>query len=66
MKPRPIIWGMIFSVVGAMGWAVSVVVAVASLGKLKFFANFFGIAMLASIPISILWEIGLMIKNRKR
>lgn len=57
MKHKPIIWGLIFMVVGAVGWVFSVVLAVVTLGKLRMLANIFGYIAFFSLPIAIVWEL---------
>ena len=63
MVRRPIIWGLIFFGIGAVGWVFSVVLAVVSLGKLKILANIFGIVFALSLPVTGIWELILWFKN---
>ena len=51
MVRRPIIWGVIFAIIGAVGWVFSVVLAVLTLGAFKILALFFGILFVASLSI---------------
>jgi len=64
MVRRPIIWGIILSIIGAVGWVFSVVLAVVSLGVLKPLTYVFGIIFLASLPVAIVWEIIRKIKKK--
>jgi hypothetical protein len=57
MVRRPIIWGLIFSGIGAVGWLFSVILAVITLGKLSWLANFFGWGALLSLIAGIILEI---------
>ena len=64
---KNILFWIILSVGAAIAWGVSVVLAVISGGHQVFSAaaNFFGIMMLASIPIGLLIEL-LKYINRKQ
>ncbi len=64
---KNILFWIILAIVGAVGWVVSVVLAVVSGGH-QFFstaANFFGMMMAASIPIGLFIELVKYIKKRK-
>jgi len=65
LKIRPILWGLIFFAIGAVGWVISVVLAVVSLGALVSLTYIFGILMIASLPVVIVWEIFLKFRKRK-
>ncbi|OGN04649.1 MAG: hypothetical protein A3B99_04030 [Candidatus Yanofskybacteria bacterium RIFCSPHIGHO2_02_FULL_44_12b] len=54
---RPILWGIIVLVLSAIGWVISVVLNVVTLGSLRWVSNMFGIIALFSIPASVIWEI---------
>mgnify|MGYP001562474105 CR=1 FL=1 len=63
---RPIYWGIIFFIIGALGWVTSVVFAVVTLGKFKLLANIFGYIFLTSLPAALLGElVGWIAKRRK-
>ena len=64
---RNILFWIILTAIGAVGWVVSVVFAVVSGGH-QFFstvANFFGIMMLASLPIGLVIELARYIWRKK-
>ena len=64
-KLRPILWGLIFFVIGAVGWVISVVLTIVSLGALVSLTYIFGTLMIASLPVAIVWEIFLKFRKRK-
>lgn len=66
MVRRPIIWGLIFFGIGAVGWVLSVVLAVVTLGQLSWLANFFGWFAAGSLPAAVIGELILWIKNRNK
>ena len=61
---RPIFWGLIFFGIGAVGWVVSVVLTVVSLGALKPLTYVFGILFLASLPVAAVLELIRKLKNK--
>lgn len=61
---RPIFWGLILCIIGALGWVVFTVVAVITLGTVRAPANFFGLLMAASLPVAAIVELGLWIRRR--
>src|SRR3989338_4402205 len=61
---RPIFWGLIFFGVGAVGWVVSVVLTIVTLGALKFLTYIFGILFALSLPVALVWELALWIKKK--
>ncbi len=63
---RNALFWIILAAGGAVGWVVSVVLAVVSGGHQVFSgaANFFGIMMLVSIPIGLIIELVKYLKNR--
>jgi len=65
MVRRPIIWGVIFAIIGAVGWVFSVVLAVITLGATKVIANIFGYLFILSLPVAGIWELIIWIKDRK-
>lgn len=65
MRHKPIIWGLIFFGIGAVGWVISVVLAVITLGSLKFLTYIFGYLFALSLPIGIVLEIILRLKRGK-
>ncbi|MEK9157665.1 MAG: hypothetical protein AAB638_00590 [Patescibacteria group bacterium] len=60
---RPIWWGVIFFVIGILGWVAGVVFAVVSVGKLRLLPNIFGIIAIISLPIALIAELARK-KNR--
>lgn len=54
---RPIYWGLIFFGVGAVGWVISVVLAVVTLGAFKSLTYVFGIIFAVSLPVATVWEL---------
>ncbi len=54
---RPIYLGIIFFIIGAVGWVTSVVFVVVTLGKFKMLANIFGAIFVASLPLALAGEI---------
>jgi len=62
---RPIFWGLIASAICAVGWVISTVFAVVTLGSFRTLANVFGILMIASVPVALVCEVILWIKKRK-
>lgn len=65
MHRRPIIWGLILFGVGAVGWVISVVLAVITLGKLSWLANMFGWFAVGSFIVGVGWELVLWIRRKK-
>lgn len=63
MIKRPIFLGAILSVVGLLGWWLSVILTVVSVGKFRDLSNFFGILMLSGLPVGIFIS---LIKRIKR
>ncbi len=63
---RPIYWGIIFFVLGALGWVTFIVFAVVTLGKFKLLANIFGVIFLASLPAALLGEFTRWIAKREK
>ncbi len=63
---KKILFWIILSVGAAVGWVVSVVLAVISGGHQVFSAaaNFFGFMMIACIPVGLFVELVKYIKNR--
>ncbi len=63
---RPILWGIIIFGLGLMGWVVSIVFNVLTLGKFREASNFIFVVTFAAIPVAILLElIRWFIKRRK-
>lgn len=62
---RPIYFGVLFFIIGAVGWVFSVVLAVVTFGTFKILALIFGILFLASLPLGLLGEIIRWLKKRK-
>ena len=60
---RPIWCGVIFFVIGILGWVAGVVFAVVSVGKLRLLPNIFGIIAIISLPIALIAELARK-KNR--
>ena len=54
---RPIYLGVLFFIIGAVGWVFSVVLAVVTLGAFKILALIFGILFIASLPFALFWEL---------
>lgn len=48
-----IIWGIVFFLIGAVGWVLSVVLTVATLGKFAPLAGFFGTLAVGSLPVAV-------------
>ncbi|MEK9186374.1 MAG: hypothetical protein AAB885_02180 [Patescibacteria group bacterium] len=63
---RPIFLGIVFFIIGAIGWVLSVVLAVVTLGKLKILATIFGILLIISLPIGILGELVRWLMRRRK
>lgn len=63
---RPIFWGLILFGIGAVGWVISVVLAVITLGALKLLTYIFGILFALSLPVAGIWELILWVKNRNK
>lgn len=61
---KPIIWGLIFFGISAIGWVLSVVLAVVTLGKLDWLANFFGWFGAGSLVAGVIWQIILYLSKR--
>jgi len=61
---RPIFWGLILFGVGAVGWVISVVLTVVTLGGLKFLTYIFGYLFALSLPVAGIWELIRWIKNK--
>jgi len=57
MAMRPILWGIILFLVGAVGWVFSAVLAVVTFGSFKVLANVFGILLVASLPVAAAFEL---------
>ena len=62
---RPIFWGIILMLIGAIGWVISVVLAVVTFGATKILANIFGIMFAISLPIALVAELIRWIRRRK-
>ena len=62
---RIIVLGIILTIVGAVGWATSVIFAVLSGGQFKWAANFFGIMMLICLPSALLIRLVQYLKKKK-
>lgn len=56
MKMRPIFWGLIFFAIGTVGWVISVVIAVVTLGAVKFLTYIFAAMFMLSLPVAGLFE----------
>ena len=54
---RPIFWGIILFLIGLAGWFISVIFSVVTLGGFRSVGNFFGLLMLASLPVAIVLEL---------
>ena len=63
---RPIFWGIILTVIGAIGWVISVVLAVVTFGAAKILTYIFGVLFIAGLPIAVIWELILKFKNKKK
>ncbi|MEK7464297.1 MAG: hypothetical protein AAB617_00780 [Patescibacteria group bacterium] len=63
---RPIFWGLILFAIGAVGWVISVVLAVVTFGKLKILANIFGIVFALSLPASLVLELISWFRKRRK
>ncbi|MBI2064726.1 MAG: hypothetical protein HYT62_01590 [Candidatus Yanofskybacteria bacterium] len=63
MGNRPIIWGLIFFGIGTVGWVVSVVFNVVTLGAFAWISNVLGIIALLSLPIALICE---LIRRKKK
>lgn len=53
---RPIWRGVIFFVIGALGWVVGVIFSAVTLGKLAVLPNIFGVMMILSLPVALIAE----------
>ena len=62
---RPILWGIILAVIGAIGWVTSIVLTVVSLGAFKFLTYIFGILFIISLPVAGIIELVRWLKNKK-
>lgn len=62
---RPILWGTIFLCVGAVGWVISVVFVVITLGAFKISSYVFGVLFVASLPIALIFELFRFIKKKQ-
>ena len=60
------ILGIILSIIGAIGWVVSVVLAIITLGATKTLAYIFGILFIASLPIAVVCELIRLLKNKNK
>ena len=65
MKRRPIFWGIILLIIGIIGWFISVILAVVTLGHFRQSANFFGALAYIGFPASLVFEFVKWIKKRK-
>ncbi len=63
---RPILWGLIFFGFGAVGWVISVVLTVITLGAFKFLTYIFGILFALSLPVAVIWELAIWTKRKTR
>ncbi len=63
---RPIFWGIVLFVSGFLGWWVSVIFNVITLGQLRWLSNFFGIIFIASLPAALAIELILWLIRRKK
>ena len=63
---RPILWGIILFIVGAVGWVISVVFAVVTLGTLKLLTFVFGALFIFSLPVAVVLELTKWLKRKKR
>ena len=59
---RPIWWGILFFIIGALGWVIGIVFTAVSLGKLRVLANLFGYIAIFSLPTALVLE---LIRKRK-
>ena len=57
MGNKWLMWGLIIFLVSGLGWFVSVILSVVTLGKLRMAANIFGMISAASIPLAIVLAI---------
>ena len=62
---RIILFGIVLTVVGAVGWVISVIFAVLIGGHFKLIANFFGIMMLIGLPSALLIRLVQYLKKKK-
>ena len=60
---RPILWGLLVSVIGALGWVTFVIFSVLTLGEFRLLANISGYIMIAGLPIGLIGE--LLFRRRK-
>ncbi|TSC73754.1 MAG: hypothetical protein G01um101444_470, partial [Parcubacteria group bacterium Gr01-1014_44] len=54
---RPLLWGLIVSIIGLAGWFLFVILSVITGGAFRVLANIFGRIMLFGLPAGIIWEI---------
>lgn len=62
---RPIVWGIILFLISAVGWVISVVLAVITLGAFKILSYVFGVLFVASLPIALIFQLFRFIKKKK-
>jgi len=66
MIKRPIVWGLLISLIGLLGWWASVILSIVTLGKIQKLANFFGILMITGLPVAVVWELARYVRRRWR
>ena len=54
MKTSPIFWGIIICAVSLMGWVVSIVFNVVTLGAFRWVSNVLGIVAFVSLPVAVI------------
>ena len=62
---RPLFYGIIFFVIGAVAFVFSIVINVVTLGHFRTLSNVLGIATAASMPVAILAELIRWLMKRK-
>jgi len=60
---RPIFWGIIIFIVSLIGFVISIVFNVVTLGAFRWVSNVLGIIALLSLPVALLWE---LIRRKKK
>ena len=63
---RPIFWGLLVCVIGLIGWVISVVLTVVTLGSMRMLANIFGVLFIASVPVAAVFELIRWIRQKNK
>lgn len=66
MIKRPIVWGLLISLIGLLGLWTSIILSIVTLGKLQILGNFFGVLMVVGLPVAVVWELARYIRQRKK